>query len=59
MRIVWNLVVAVLGALLAVQGVRLATSRPRPHNLLGMVLAAVGAALALGALSAGIWRLGR
>lgn len=59
MKALGHLLLAALGILLTVRGVRLATTRPRPHNLLGMVLATVGMCLALGSLATGIWWLGR
>lgn len=59
MKAVGHLLLAALGVFLAVRGVRLATTRPRPDNLLGMLLATAGVALALGSLATGIWWLGR
>jgi hypothetical protein len=59
MKAMAHLLLALVGVALTARGVRLATTRPRPHNLLGMVLATVGMALALGSLATGIWWLGR
>jgi len=52
MRLAWNLLLVIAGSVLAVYGVRLATMRPRPQNLGGMVLSAGGLALVVTALAA-------
>ena len=54
-----HLLLAALGALLVLRGVGLASRRPRPQNLVGMALAAVGLALALGSLTTAVWWMGR
>ena len=59
MKALGHLALAALGVFLTIRGVRLATTRPRPDNLLGMVLATVGMALAIGSLATGVWWLGR
>ena len=59
MKAAVHLLLAVLGALITLRGVRLASTRPRPWNLLGMVLATVGLALAVGSLATVVWWLGR
>jgi hypothetical protein len=58
MRALLFLVVAGAGIALAVKGVVLGTSRPRPLNLAGMVMAALGLGLALSALSTAAGHLG-
>jgi len=59
MRVAWNLLLVIAGSVLVVYGVRSATTRPRPHNLGGMVLSAVGLALVIGGLAAATRLWGR
>jgi hypothetical protein len=59
MKVALHLLLAALGAVLAARGVSLATTRPRPHNILGMVLAAGGLALVAGSLATAAWWLRR
>jgi hypothetical protein len=59
MKAAAHLLLAALGAIVALRGVQLATSRPRPQNLFGMVLAAVGVALTVSSLATAAWWLGR
>jgi len=59
MRVFGELLLSGLGVLLAAKGVTVSTTRPRPLNLAGMVLAAVGLGLALSALSAAAGHLPR
>jgi hypothetical protein len=58
MRALLYLVVAGVGVALTNKGVTLGTSRPRPLNLAGMVMAALGLGLALSALSMAAGHLG-
>ena len=59
MKVALYLLAAAAGVALGVHGIRLATTRGRPHNLGGMVLATVGVGLALSSLAAAAWWLGR
>jgi hypothetical protein len=58
MRALLYLILAGVGVALATRGVRLSTTRPRPLNLAGMVMAAVGVGVALSALSIAAGHLG-
>ena len=59
MKVALYLLAALAGVLLCTHGVRLATTRPRPQNLAGMVLATAGVGLALSSMAAAAWWLGR
>jgi hypothetical protein len=59
MRLVLEIGGAAAGIAALLRGVRVATTRPRPRDLGGMLLAALGMALALGMLSAASAALGR
>jgi len=52
MHFAGNLLLVIAGSILAVYGVRLATLRPRPQNLAGMVLSMGGLFVAVTALAA-------
>jgi hypothetical protein len=59
MKLLLSVLAAAAGAGMCVFGVKLATSRPRPTSLGGMVLAAAGMALALSSIAAAAWLTGR
>jgi hypothetical protein len=51
MAALWQLLIAAIAVVMTCKGVAIATGRGRPQNLGGMLLAALGLALALMALA--------